>query len=145
MKRRTVLSTGGIAVSSIFAGCIDDLGSDDRDSNTGSDDENDGGIDFENRAKECEKRYIRTEVMTRDGETIDDPLQPAVTDSDSRDDGEFIALRTEFGVTRESEEGPDEHLDYRVTAYYFISDETVYRTEGEEAGGDPRDGIEMDC
>jgi len=136
MKRRTFLAGAGIAFSATFAGCLGDAG-------TG--DNNDEKTDAEGRVKECEKQYIQTEVVTRDDGTIDDSLQPTVVDSESRDDGAFVELRTEFGVTRETDGEPDEHLDYRVTASYFVTNETVYRTEGEEAEGDPRDGTTVNC
>jgi len=145
MRRRTILAGAGCAFPTIFAGCLDDTGSNDGEANAGIGGETDVGTAIEGRAKECEQQHIRTEVVTRDDETVDGPLEPTVTDTERRDDGEFVALRTEFGVTRQSDEAPDEHLDYLVTAYYLFTDEAVYRTEGDEAEGDPRDGIRMDC
>ena len=145
MRRRSLLAGVGFALSATFAGCLGNAGSNGGDANADTGDENDGGADIENRAEECEKEHIRREVVTRDDETITDSLQPTVIDTESRDDGELVELRTEFGVTRESEEEPDEHLDYLVTASYLFTDDTVYRTEGEEAEGDPRNGITMNC
>lgn len=145
MRRRTFLAGTGFAFSATIAGCLDDTEDGDGDSNANTGDEDDDEADAESRAKECEKQYIRTEVVTRDNEIIDDPLQPTVINTESRDGGEFVELRTEFGATRESEKEPDERLDYLVTASYFITNETVYRTDGEAAEGDPHDGITMNC
>lgn len=146
MKRRTFLAGIGIFLSAPFAGCLDDT---DNPGNEEEDDtdstENNDANDVENRVKECEKPYIQNDVVTRDDRTIDDPLQPIVTDTESREDGELVELKTEFGVIQETDDGPDEHLDFLVTAYYLVSNETVYRTEGTEAEGDPRDGITVDC
>lgn len=144
MRRRAILAGAGCAFPTVFAGCLDATGSDNGDGNAGIGEETDVGTAVERRAKECEKQHIRTEIVTGD-ETIDDSLEPTVTDTEIRDDGEFVALRTEFGGIRESDEAPDEHIDYLLTAYYLFTDETVYRTDGKEAEGDPRDGIRMDC
>jgi len=84
-------------------------------------------------------------VITRDDETIDGSLEPVVLESHLRDDGTFLELSTEFGTTRETDDGPNEHMDYHVTAYYVVTDETVYRTEGTEAEGEPRNGTTVDC
>ncbi|CAI50897.1 uncharacterized protein NP_6234A (plasmid) [Natronomonas pharaonis DSM 2160] len=137
MQRRKFSTTTGSALSILFAGC---LGGTDV-----PDNENGGENAVEERIKTCEEQYIQDEVVTRADETIDDTLQPAVVDSESRGDGEFVELRTEFGVTRQADDAPDEHIDYLVTAYYLVSDDIVYRTEGDEPEGDPRDGITIDC
>lgn len=144
MRRRTFLGETGLALSATIAGCLGETGPD-AGGRAGTGDENDNETEAESRAKACEEQYIRTEVVTRDDEEVNEPVQPTVIDSESRDDGEFVALRTEFGVTRESEEEPDEHLDYLVAASYLITNETVYRTEREATEDDPRDGIQMNC
>lgn len=137
MERRTVLA-GGLAIAVPLAGCLDSADGE-------RDGETDDSSGLESRVRECESQYIREEVVARDDETIDDPLQPAVVEAEPRDDGEFVEVRTEFGVVRETDDGPDEHVDRLVTAYYLVSGETVYRTGGAEAEGDPRDGIAVDC
>lgn len=148
MKRRTFLAGTGVALLAPFAGCLGDTdnpSSEEGDDTGDTENKNDDGNGVEDRVKECENQYIQNEVVTRDDETIDESLQPAVIDTESQEDGEFVEVRTEFGATRATDNGPDEHLDYLVTAYYLVSDETVYRTEGTEAEGDPHDGITVDC
>lgn len=142
MRRRILLASAGSVLSAAFTGCLGDDGERD---NAETVFESDVGSDVVSRTKECETRYIRTELVSGDDEQIDDPLEPTVLDSESRDEGEFVELRTEFGATREADGEPDEQLEYRVTAQYLLTDETVYRTEGAEASGDPRDGTTVDC
>ena len=141
MERRTVLAGAGIAFATPFAGCLADSGSPDDDeerATTGTD-----GDGIADRVKAYERAYIRDEVVTRDDETIDSTLRPVLTDTEARDDGKFVGVRTEFGSVREADDEPDEHVDYLVTASYLVSDEAVYRTEGTEAEGDPRNGTRV--
>lgn len=110
-------------------------------------DDGESDSDPEERVRTCEKEYIETEVVTRDDETIEHPLSPRVVERESRRAGEYFELETGFGVTREplNDDEPPVHLDYHVTASYLVDGEDVYRTEGGEAEGDPRDGVELDC
>lgn len=126
MDRRTFLATAGGVLSVSFAGCIvdgDDLGS-----------------DVKERVKECEKQYIRNKII-REYETLDNSLHPSVENAESREDGEFVELETPFGASGEQ----GDHADYLVNAYYLVTDDTVYRTEGVVPDGDPRDGATVDC
>ncbi len=154
MNRRRLLATGGVALCTpLVGGCLQQRddgatngeNSESSDEDEETDDEN-GEPGVEDRVRACEQEYIQDEVVTRTDETISDPLQPVVVDAESRDDGEFLELRTEFGVTRRGGDNePDEHLDYEVTAYYFVTADAVYRTDGAEAEGDPRDGVVLEC
>ncbi|AUX08005.1 hypothetical protein AArcSl_0352 [Halalkaliarchaeum desulfuricum] len=135
MNRRTALATIGAGGWTLLAGCLGNGPENTVDPAT-----------VEDRVIDCEIEHIETELLDDPDLTIDDPLDPAVVDSDTRDGGAYFELETAFGATRTQEEGPDEHVDYLVEAHYFVDEaETVYRTEGFEADGDPRDGIAVDC
>ena len=153
-RRRRLLATAGCTLGTLLVGgCLQgrDDGTTNGENNESSDedektDDKNGEPSVEDRVRACEQAYIEDEVVTRADETISDPLQPVVLDTESRDDGEFLELRTEFGVTRRGgDDEPDEHRDYGVSAYYFVSADAVYRTDGAEAEGDPRDGVVLDC
>lgn len=135
MNRRSVLATIGAGSWAALAGCL----------GTGSE----GGVDpadVEDRVIDCEIEHVKTELIDDPDLTIDDPIDPAVVDTDAREDGAYFELETAFGATRTQEDGPDEHVDFLVQAHYLVDEgDTVYRTEGFEPDGDPRDGIVLDC
>ena len=139
MHRRTVLSGVSIAFVVAVAGCLDD---------TPGDGNGDGDVDVDaarQRALDCEPQYIREEIVTGDDETIEDELDPRVVADESHADGVSVEVETTFGTVRSVEGEPDEHRDYLVSAIYLVTEETVYRTEGTDAEGDPRDGVVVDC
>lgn len=145
MMRRTILADAGTGLSLSFAGAGGSSAERGRDDGIGTDDETDDENEFVERLKACEKQYIREEAVAGDDTRIDGPLDPRVVETESRSDGKYAEVETEFGVTRSAEGEPDEHRDYRVSAYYLVSAEETYRTEGTEAEGDPRDGATVDC
>lgn len=95
------------------------------------------------RVKDCEQEYIRNVEVTRDDESIEGDLHSEVIDSEPRSEGVYVELETRYATIRSGEGEPDEHLDNRVTAYYLVTDDGVYRTE--DADADPRDGTTVDC
>ena len=150
MRRRTIIASMGLAVLPAGAGCLDGVDGPgtqqegDHGDGTDSPEETDHPDGLEDRVRACEEQVIREEIVTGADEHIDDPLEPSVVERRPGEDGEFIELQTAFGVRRETDDGPDEHLDYVVTATYWVGDD-VYRTDGTDAAGDPRDGIPVDC
>lgn len=135
MKRRKCLIV--ICIASI-TGCLGNEAGQGPSTTTDSADS-----DIEKRVIECEKQVIRQEIVTRDDETITDPLEPEVLDNESRSEGAYLTVETRFGTTRSSSDEPDEHLDHVVTAYYLVSATETYRTENADA--DPRHGTALDC
>lgn len=135
MKRRRALVTIGVAP---VAGCLGGEAGESPPTTTVS-----AGSDFAERVIGCETQYVRNEIVTRDDETIDGRLRPEVVDTGSRWGGTYAKVETHFGTTRSSDDGPDEHLDHIVTAYYLASDGDVYRIEDGDA--DPHDGTSVDC
>lgn len=155
MYRRTVLSSVGTAFVIAAAGCLDDTRGDDSAGGTSPDnggeaDDGDGDVNVDDdaaqqRALDCEPQYIREEIVTGDDETIEDELDPRVVADDSHADGVSVEVETTFGTVRSAEGEPDEHRDYQVSAIYLVTEGTVYRTEGTDAEGDPRDGVVVGC
>lgn len=147
MIRRKLLASGGASFCIALAGCLGTIGgSGEYGGDPGRADGRGGSNDDEvneSRIEVCEEQYIRNEVITRDDETIVDPVEPEIVDVEPRSDGVYVETQTRFGTTRSSKDAPDEHVDHLVTAYYLVSDEEVYRTE--DAEGDPRDGTPVDC
>lgn len=135
MERREFLV---VAATGPVAGCLSDEETEASPATTGSVD-----TTAEGRVVECERQYIKNEVVTGDDETISDPLDPEVINAESRSDGKYVELETQFGTVRSFEGEPDEHVDHLVTAYYLVSDDEVYRTE--DAESDPRNGTTVDC
>ena len=136
MDRRALLATVGTAV---LAGCLTD--SDPEAEPTPTD------FDSGERVRECEKEYIESEIVTRDDETLDGPLSPNIVNTESREAGQYFELETGYNVVREPmrDDEPEEYGHGEVTAYYLVDGDDVYRTEGGEAEGDPRDGVTLDC
>lgn len=134
MKRRTFLAA---ACSVTLAGCVTEWRENRSRVSTATVDS------VEERARECERQYIRNEVITRSDEQIEDSLEPTVVETEALSDGNRVSLETRFGVTRSSSDAPDERRDVRVTARYLLTDEAVYRTDDPE--GDPREGVTVDC
>lgn len=145
MERRAVLAGTGGALLVPLAGCLGNTVNLGNDGEEGTGDDTNDHDSIIDRVKECEKQYIHTNVATQDNERIDGSLQPDIVDTESRDGGEFVTVGTGFGVTRDVDSGPDEILDYFVTASYLVSGEAMYRTEGLAADGDPLEGIQVDC
>ncbi len=150
MRRRTIIAATGLAVLTGGAGCLDGVDGSggeeegEQEDGTATPGETDHQNGLEDRVRDCEEQFIREEIVTGADEHIDGPLAPAIVERRPGEAGEFLEVRTEFGVTRETDDGPDEHLDYAVAAIYLVGDD-VYRTEGTDADGDPGDGIRVDC
>ena len=135
MDRRAFLACAVVPVAS---GCLGDIpGDTDRAENTTEETtvERQQFID-------CESQYIRTEVVD-DDERIDGSLDPVVVEFDTREAGVYVELRTTFGTIKSSEDAPDQHVDYEVTAYYYHGDDGTFRTENPDE--DPTNGTRIQC
>ena len=135
MKRRTLLAG---TIVSVASGCLGDIpGNTDGEEKTTED----TAVERQQFVN-CEKQYIRTEVVD-DDERIDGSLDPAVVELENRDTGVYAELRTTFGTFKSAEDEPDQRVDYEVTAYYYRGDDGMFRTENPDE--DPTNGTRIQC
>lgn len=145
MKRRRVLSSF-LGIVAGLSGCIA-INEDSQNNPTGTPTSTGDGVDtsVEERVKECETDYIGTQLIDDENESITDRSGPIIVATDTRSDGWYLELETEVGTVRSTEGEPDEHVDYVVKAAYLVTENEVYRTEGFDIDGDPRDGTVLEC
>lgn len=97
------------------------------------------------RVKECETDYIESQLIQDENESITDRSGPIITSAEERFSGAYLEVKTDVGTVRSVEGESDETADYVITAAYLVTDEAVFRTEGYDHDGDPRNGTTVDC
>lgn len=146
MNRRSALTSSGTLLLATLAGCLDETnaldGNDDNSDQSSAENNDENGVltKTEKYAKECERHYLKTEVIPEDADSFS--YSALVTDTH---DPSVITLLVDFAVSVQKDDEPEAQSGGEYQVYYYIPDnhDDAYRTE--KADEDPRDGIKVDC
>ena len=123
MNRRSALTSSGTLLLATLAGCLDGTtaldGNDDNSDQTSGKNNDENGVltKTEKYAKECERHYLKTEVIPEDADSFS--YSVLVTDTY---DPSVITLFVDFAVSVQKDDEPEVQGGGEYRVYYSISD-----------------------